>query len=51
MKKKLLILGSTGMVGSSVVRLAKNDFNVLTPSRKKLNLFDKNKVDNFKINQ
>lgn len=47
MKKKLLILGSTGMVGSSVVRLAKNDFNVLIPSRKKLNLFDKNKVDNF----
>jgi GDP-L-fucose synthase len=47
MKKKLLILGSTGMVGSSVTRLAKNNFNVLTPSRKKLNLFDKNKVDNF----
>ena len=47
MKKKLLILGSTGMVGSSVARLAKNDFNVLIPSRKKLNLFDKNKVDNF----
>jgi GDP-L-fucose synthase len=47
MKKKLLILGSTGMVGSSVVRLAKNDFNVLTPNRKKLNLFDKNKVDIF----
>jgi len=47
MKKKLLILGSTGMVGSSVARLAKNDFNVLAPCRKKLNLFDKNKVDNF----
>ena len=47
MKKKLLILGSTGMVGSSVARLAKNDFNILTPSRKKLDLFDKKKVDIF----
>ena len=47
MKKKLLILGSTGMVGSSVARLATNDFNILTPSRKKLDLFDKKKVDIF----
>lgn len=47
MKKKLLILGSTGMVGSSVVRLAKNDFNILAPSRKILDLFDKNKIENF----
>jgi len=47
MKKKLLILGSTGMVGSSVVRLAKNDYNILAPSRKKLDLFDKNKIENF----
>jgi GDP-L-fucose synthase len=47
MKKKLLILGSTGMVGSSVARLAKNDFNILTPSRIELDLFDKKKVDVF----
>jgi len=47
MKRKLLILGSTGMVGSSLVRLAKKDYNILTPTRKELNLFDKKKVDNF----
>jgi GDP-L-fucose synthase len=47
MKKKLLILGSTGMVGSSVVRLAKDDYNILSPSRKELDLFDKKKVDNY----
>ena len=47
MKEKLLILGSSGMVGSSVVRLAKNDFRILSPSRRELDLFDKIKVDSY----
>jgi GDP-L-fucose synthase len=47
MKKKLLILGSSGMLGSSVFRLAKDYFKVLSPNRKDLDLFDKKKVDNF----
>ena len=47
MKKKLLVLGGSGLVGSAVVRLAKNDFIVLYPSRSDLNLFDKKKVDYY----
>ena len=47
MKKKLLVLGGSGLVGSAVVRLAKNDFKILYPSRSDLNLFDKKKVDYY----
>jgi GDP-L-fucose synthase len=48
MKKKLLILGKTGMVGSSILRIAsKKYFNVLSPSRKELNLFDKKTVQAY----
>ena len=47
MKEKLLILGSSGMVGSSVARLAKNEFSILSPSRRELDLFDKIKVDKY----
>lgn len=48
MKKKLLILGKTGMVGSSIIRLAsKKYFNILSPSRKELDLFDKRKVQAY----
>jgi len=47
MKEKLLILGSSGMVGSSVSRLAKNEFSILSPSRRELDLFDKLKVDSY----
>ena len=48
MKKKLLILGKTGMVGSSILRLAsKKYFNILSPSRKELDLFDKKKVQTY----
>jgi GDP-L-fucose synthase len=48
MKKKLLILGKTGMVGSSILRLAsKKYFNILSPSRKELNLFDKKTVQAY----
>ena len=40
MKKKLLILGSTGMVGSSLLRIAKKKriYKILNPNRKKLDL-------------
>jgi len=48
MKKKLLILGKSGMVGSSIMRLAsKKYFNILSPSRKELDLFDKRKVQAY----
>jgi GDP-L-fucose synthase len=47
MKKKLLILGGSGLVGSAVVRLAKKDFKVFCPTRSDLNLFDKKKVDYY----
>ena len=40
MKKKLLILGSTGMVGSSIVRIInKKKYNLLKPNRSQLDLF------------
>jgi len=40
LKKKLLILGSTGMVGSSLLRIAKKKriYKILNPNRKKLDL-------------
>jgi GDP-L-fucose synthase len=48
MKKRLLILGKTGMVGSSILRIAsKKYFNILSPSRKELDLFDKKKVQTY----
>lgn len=48
MKKKLLILGKTGMVGSSILRLAsKKYYDILSPSRQELNLFDKKKVQKY----
>ena len=47
MKKKLLILGGTGMLGSSVIRLTKDHFKVLAPNRSDLDLFDYKKVENF----
>lgn len=47
MKKKLLVLGGSGLVGSAVVRLAKNKFKILYPTRSDLNLFNKKKVDYY----
>lgn len=48
MKKKLLILGSNGMVGSAIFRLAnKNEYNILAPSRKTLDLFNQTEVRSY----
>jgi GDP-L-fucose synthase len=48
MKKKLLILGSNGMVGSAIFRLAnKNEYNILAPSRKILDLFNQTEVRSY----
>jgi GDP-L-fucose synthase len=48
MKKKLLILGKTGMVGSSILRIASKKYcNILSPSRKELDLFDKKTVQAY----
>lgn len=47
--KKIFIAGSSGMVGSSMVRnLQRSGFqNLLTPTRKELNLLDYNLVNDF----
>lgn len=48
MKTKILILGSSGMVGSAVLRKAKNkNFKILSPNRKELDLFQKKKVKKY----
>jgi GDP-L-fucose synthase len=48
LKKKLLILGSTGMVGSAVFRKAKkSNYKILAPNRKQLNLFFFNQVRKY----
>lgn len=46
---KILVTGSTGMVGSSVVRLLKNQgyTNLLTPPRKELDLTDTSAVNDY----
>jgi GDP-L-fucose synthase len=52
MKKKLLILGSNGMVGSAIFRLAnKNEYNILAPTRKTLDLFSQTKVRSYFKNE
>jgi len=47
--KKILILGSSGMVGSAVYRLAikKNCFEIIAPQKSKLNLLNQIDVMNF----
>jgi GDP-L-fucose synthase len=47
--KKILILGSSGMVGSAVYRLAKkkNCFEIIAPKTSKLNLLNQIDVQNF----
>ncbi len=51
MKKnsKILVLGGSGLLGSSVVKLLREQKfkNILTPSSKELNLLDKKKVENY----
>ncbi len=50
MKKKILITGSSGMVGKSLIKiLKKKNYKILTPSSKKLNLLNQISIDNFLI--
>lgn len=60
MDKKILLAGATGMVGSAIKRaylqknkkFKENSFNLLTPSRKNLDLLDSRSVKNwFKKNK
>ena len=45
--KKILITGSTGMVGNALVRLLKKNYNLLTPNSKKLNLKNINNIKKY----
>ena len=49
MKKKLLILGSSGMVGSAVLKRFKKNksYKIYNPPRKKLDLFNYKKIENY----
>jgi GDP-L-fucose synthase len=45
MKKKIAIFGSTGLVGSNIIKKIDHEkYHVYSPSRKELDLFDKEKV-------
>ena len=46
---RIFIAGHTGMVGAAVKRLLKNNGykNLITPSRKNLNLADQKKVEKW----
>ena len=48
MKKRILITGSSGMLGKSLVR--KSRYKIFTPNKKKLNLFNFDKVKKYIIN-
>lgn len=49
MKRKLLIIGSNGMVGSALLRIAKkrSSYKILYPNRKKLDLKKFNQIINY----
>ena len=49
MKTKLLILGSSGMVGSAVLKRFKKNksYKIYNPPRKKLDLFNYKKIENY----
>ena len=46
--KKFLVLGSTGMVGSSIIRaLELENVDILKPTKKELNLLNKDNVRHY----
>ena len=48
MKKKILITGSSGLVGNSLIKLLNiKDYTILTPSSKKLNLLNLNSIKSY----
>jgi dTDP-4-dehydrorhamnose reductase len=48
MEKKILVTGSSGMVGKSLIKLLKKkNYIILTPSSKKLNLLNQVSIDSF----
>lgn len=52
MTEKILLLGSTGLVGSAIKRILKTDGILLTPTREELDLTDRQKTLNyFKVHQ
>tara|TARA_A100001011_G_scaffold400255_1_gene513574 strand:- start:483 stop:1418 length:936 start_codon:yes stop_codon:yes gene_type:complete len=51
MKKKILITGSSGMVGKSLIRLLKQNNFILTPNSKELDLTNSEQVHNYLLNK
>ena len=49
--KSILITGSSGMVGRSLVKILKKEYNILTPSSKKLNLNNIEKINRYLIKE
>src|SRR3989344_5103192 len=47
MRKKILILGSTGFIGRNLKEKFKNKYLLYTPSHKELDLLDELKVNNY----
>lgn len=47
MSKTLLIVGSTGLIGSACKRYFKGNYRLLSPSREELNATDKNNVETY----
>ena len=48
MKKKILITGSSGLVGNSLIKFLNiKDYTILTPSSKKLNLLNLNSIKSY----
>lgn len=48
--ERILVLGATGLVGSRFNEILGSRFDLVTPSREEVNLFDTDKVDQFFAN-
>lgn len=52
MSNKLLVLGSSGLIGNEICRLLKDKYDLITPNSKELNLLDGKSVkEYFRINK
>ena len=49
MTKKILITGGNGFIAKNITEMLCNDYNIIAPNSKELNILDSNKVYNFII--